>query len=231
MAPGDESCDHSPMRKGHRTRNQIVDRALALAGDVGLENVTLGVLAADIGLSKSGLFAHFKSKEALQLAVLNEAVERFTAIVVAPALAEPRGEPRFVALFEHYLGWIHFSVDRPVSSVTRRRKSEPSTGRCIFMALSQEYDDRPGDIRDAVARSQQDWRDVVARAARIAVEEKHFRADLDVEQVAFEIVGIAMTYQQAFKLLGDRKAERRARVAFDALLTRSRRRRMRHTTS
>jgi AcrR family transcriptional regulator len=200
------------MTKGLRTRHQIVDRALDLAGSVGLENVTLGNLASELELSKSGLFAHFKSKEALQLAVLTEAIERFIATVVRPALTEPRGEPRFVALFERYLAWIG-----------RATAPNVAAGRCIFMALSQEYDDRPGEIRDAVVRSQQDWRGAVARAARIAVEEKHFRADLDVDQVAFEVVGIAMTYQQSSKLLADPAAESRARAAFDALLARCRR--------
>lgn len=200
------------MNKGLRTRRQIVDRALALAGSVGLEHVTLGTLASELELSKSGLFAHFKSKEALQLAVLTEAIERFIDAVVRPALTAPRGEPRFVALFERYLAWIG-----------RAATPDGAAGRCIFMALSQEYDDRPGEIRDTLVRSQQDWRGAVARAARIAVDERHFRADLDVDQVAFEVVGIAMTYQQSSKLLADPAAESRARAAFDALLARSRR--------
>src|SRR5690348_14612111 len=89
--------------KGERTRQDIVDRALALAGEVGLEGVSIGVLAAATGLSKSGLFAHFKSKEALQLAVLQEAIDRFTKQVVLPALTKARGEPRVRALFDNYL--------------------------------------------------------------------------------------------------------------------------------
>src|SRR5437870_4325627 len=93
------------MSKGEQTRQQIVDRALALASQVGLENVTLGVLAAALELSKSGLFAHFRSKEALQLRVLQEAVDRFVVQVVTPALAKPRGAPRVRALFERYLRW------------------------------------------------------------------------------------------------------------------------------
>jgi AcrR family transcriptional regulator len=204
-----------------RTRRDIVDRALALAADVGLENVTLGVLATDLDLSKSGLFAHFKSKEALQLSVLAEAIERFTAVIVRPALAAPRGEPRVVALFENKLAWITAGggVSLPVAP-----DGELPRGRCIFMALSQEYDDRPGPVRDAVVQSQRDWRATLAHAARIAVDEGHFRADLDVEQFAFEFLGICMTYQQTHKLLADDRAEGFARAAFDALLARSRRR-------
>lgn len=226
------------MKKGQRTRREIVNRALALAGDVGLENVTLGALASDLELSKSGLFAHFKSKEALQLSVLAEAVERFTSDVVLPARSAPRGEPRVVALFERFLAWIRGaaaaagasdraptgdtsgSSDRAGASASSRRAS---ANRCIFMALSQEYDDRPGEIRDAIVSSQHDWRAVIAHSARLAVDEGHFRADLDVEQFAFELVGIAMAFQQTANLLADERAESRARAAFDALLARSRR--------
>jgi AcrR family transcriptional regulator len=205
------------MGKGQETRREIVDRALTVAGEVGLEHVTLGTLAADLDLSKSGLFAHFKSKEALQLAVLAEAVERFTVEVVRPTLAVPRGEPRLVALFERHLAWMR-------DEVAADPDSTPAAVRgCIFMALSQEYDDRPGELRDAVVRSQRDWRGVIAHTVRLAVNEGHFRPDLDVEQVAFEFVGIAMAFQQTAKLLGDPEAERRIRAAFDALLARCRR--------
>ena len=201
------------MNKGQRTRREIVDRALAHAGDLGLENVTLGVLAADLDLSKSGLFAHFKSKEALQIAVLEEAVERFKAVVVRPAFQAPRGEPRFRALFDHGLRWVD---DDRIAGPTGNR------GRCIFMVLSQEYDDRPGPMRDAVAASQRDWRVAIGRAAQMGVELGHFRKDLEVDQVAFEFLGIGMTYQQAKKLLADPAADARARTAFEALLSRMR---------
>jgi AcrR family transcriptional regulator len=194
--------------KGERTRQEIVERALALAGEVGLEGVSIGVLAAATGLSKSGLFAHFKSKEALQLAVLQEAIDRFTGQVVLPALTKARGEPRVKALFENYLGWIH--------------GREPK-GSCLFMALSQEYDDRPGPLRDLLVQSQRDWQATIARAARIAVQEGHFRPDLDCDQLAYELVGLGMAYQHLHKLLADPQAEGRARAAFAGLLARSRR--------
>src|SRR5215212_7792321 len=178
------------MRKGQKTRRDIVEGAFEMAGQVGLEHVTLGVLATELDLSKSGLFAHFESKEALQLAVLEEAVERFKVRVVGPALRAPRGEPRFRALFEAYLEWMTVGGGdgRGFDAADERR-----TGGCIFMALSQEYDDRPGKVRDAVVESQLAWRSFVAGAARLGMEEGHFRSDLDVEQVAFEFVGIGMT--------------------------------------
>jgi AcrR family transcriptional regulator len=195
------------MSKGEQTRQEIVERALALAGEVGLEGVSLGVLAAGMNLSKSGLFAHFRSKEALQVEVVQRAIDHFIQDVVAPALRQPRGEPRVRGLFDLHLAWIHGNGRR---------------GSCFFMALTHEYDDRPGPVRDVLVRSQRDWYDVIARAARTAVEEGHFRADLDLDQFAYEFVGIGMVFQQAAKLLDNPRAEERARAAFAALLDRSR---------
>ena len=217
------------MPRVKRTRRELVDRALALASVVGLESISLGVLATDVDLSKSGLYAHFRSKEALQLAVLTEAIDRFTAVVVAPALAAPRGEPRVTVLFERFLAWIRTGgtttggiTEGEIGAVVT--PTPPGTG-CIFMALSQEYDDRAGAIRDALVHSQRDWRETIARVVRGAMDEGHFRADLDAEQFAFELVGMAMTFQQSQKLLADERAGERVQVAFESLLARSRGRR------
>ena len=196
------------MTKGEDTRQQILSRAITLTSEVGLEGLSLGNLAAELKLSKSGLFAHFKSKEALQLEVLQAAIELFVRDVVRPAIAAPRGIPRVQALFNNYLSWA-------------RGSSKART--CIFMGLTQEYDDRPGPVRDALAKSQQDWHDTVARVAATGVDEGAFRADLDTRQFAFEFIGIGMIYQQSYKLLQDEKADRRAYAAFEALLARSRR--------
>ena len=209
------------MSKGLRTRREIVDRALAMALDVGLESVTLGTLATELELSKSGLFAHFRSKETLQLAVVAEASERFASVVVIPALSEPRGEPRVTALFERFLLWV-----KGVPAAEAGADGGPTQfggNRCIFMALSEEYDDRPGEIRDALVRAQRDWRATIERSARVAMDEGHFRADLDATQFAFEFMGVVMTFKHALKLLDDADAESRARVAFEGLLARSRR--------
>jgi AcrR family transcriptional regulator len=195
------------MSKGEQTRQEIVDRALAIATEVGLESLSLGALAASLDLSKSGLFAHFRSKEALQLDVVQRAIDNFIHEVIAPALRRPRGEPRVRALFDLNLAWIQ----------GRERR-----GTCFFMALTQEYDDRPGPIRDLLVQSQRDWYDILARAVRIAVEERHFLADVDADQLAFEVVGIGMAYQQASKLLENPRAEEQARHAFEALIARSR---------
>lgn len=196
------------MTKGEETRQAILERAFELAAVIGVNGVTIGRLAEETGLSKSGLFAHFKSKEALQLEVLRRAIDRFVAEVVMPALVKPRGEPRVTALFDRYLSWISGSERQ---------------GTCLFIALSQEYDDRPGPVRDLLVESQRDWHRAVARAARLAVAEGHFRADLDVEQFAYEVIGIGMAFQQFFKLLHHPRAKQRARTAFRALVDRSRR--------
>lgn len=194
------------MSKGEETRRRIVERGLALASSLGLEALTLGTLADDLKLSKSGLFAHFESKEAIQRAVLQEATERFVQLVIAPALSKPRGEPRVRALFENQLAWIRGGHQR---------------GGCIFMSSAVEYDDRPGAIQDQLLQSQRDWLDVLARAAHIAVQERQFHEGLDPEQFAHEAQSIALGFNYAYKLLRDPKALERSHAAFEALIARA----------
>jgi AcrR family transcriptional regulator len=190
-------------RKGDATREAIIRKALELAGEVGLEQISLGVLATSLDLSKSGLFAHFKSKEVLQLAVFEEAVERFSQRVIVPALAAPRGEPRVRALFTKKLDWTEDS----------------GFGKgCFFEALTHEFDDRPGPIRDRLIQAQRDLLGVVAKAVKLAVGERHFAASVDPEQFAFEVEGIWAAFQQSYKLFGDRDARARALRAFDRLV-------------
>ncbi len=192
------------MGKGEQTRREIVDRAMVLSTTLGLEALSLGTLAEDLKLSKSGLFAHFKSKETLQVAVVQEAIDRFTKHVVLPALSRARGEPRVRALMENWFDWV--GAERG----------------CFFMALAQEFDDRPGAVHDLLVASQKEWRATLAKAARLAVEEGHFRADLDPEQFAFEVKGIGLVYHEAFKLLADPKALPRAKAAFETVLAAAR---------
>ena len=144
------------MGKGEQTRGAILERGVALASVVGLEGLSIGELAAATGLSKSGLFAHFGSKEALQIQVLESAAARFVDMVFAPALKEPRGEPRLRALFENWLAW---------------EASDFLPGGCLFMATAAELDDRPGPVRDHLVRTLNDWLDTVANAVRLAVTE------------------------------------------------------------
>lgn len=191
------------LRKGEKTRGRIVDRALRLAGRDGLEGLTIGSLATALGLSKSGLFAHFGSKDGLQLEVLRAARERFLEVVVQPALEAPRGTPRLRAFFEHWLEWI----DDP-----------EMPGGCIFLASAIELDDRPGLQRDFLVQTQKDWFGTLAKAVRLSVEEKHFRNDVDGDQVAFELYGIILAYHFSRRLLRDRRARSRAMDAYQRLI-------------
>src|SRR5688572_24456302 len=178
---------------------------MTLASVNGLEGLTIGRLAEELTLSKSGLFAHFGSKEALQVAVIEEAARQFVQDVMVPALREPRGEPRVRAMFERWMAW----VDRP--------------GGCFFISASSELDDRPGPTRDALARTLKDWLDQLAHAARIAVEEGHFRADLDPSQFAFDTYSVMLGHQLFGKFLRDPSTPSRTRDAFEALLATARR--------
>lgn len=191
------------MSKGQATREAIVEEALAQAAEVGLEGLSLGVLAERLGLSKSGLFAHFKSKEALQRAVLEHAIDRFAQVVVVPALAKPRGRPRLTALFHNFLAW---------------KRGEWHRGGCVFAQISVEYDDRPGPIRELFVESQLEWRRTIATCVEKAIAEGHLRADVDPQQLTFEFQGIAMVYHESHKLLGQPDALARADRAFDQLL-------------
>jgi AcrR family transcriptional regulator len=193
------------MGKGQETKQAIVDQALELASTVGLDKVTIGALAGATGMSKSGLFAHFRSKEQLQLQVLEQARQRFVDIVIAPALKQPRGEARLRAIFER----------------TVKEWEEDLPGGCIFHAVSAELDDQSGPTRDYFVQTQRDHADTMRRAAEIAVEEGQFRKDLDLDQFVFELGSITAAYHHFGRLLGDPDAEQRARNMFEGLLARS----------
>ncbi|HEX4335628.1 MAG TPA: TetR/AcrR family transcriptional regulator [Polyangiaceae bacterium] len=199
--------DLAPSSKGSDTRQRILEQALALASTTGIEGLTLGVLASSLELSKSGLFAHFRSREALQVAVLEVATERFREHVVIPALRAPRGEPRLRALITKWVEW-------------GSAKFQP--GGCIFIAAAAELDDRPGPVRDVLVKAQRDWFATISQAARSAVEEKHFRADVDPDQFAFEVYGIALSYHHHSRLMHQPNAFARAQVAFERLVASSR---------
>ena len=189
------------MSKGQETKERILGEALDLASLVGIEGLTIGELARATEMSKSGLFAHFDSKEDLQIEVLETASALFIENVISPALREPRGEPRVRALFERWLAWE-----------TLR------TGGCPFMAASFELDDRPGRVRDALVATQQDWVDTLTTAIRIAIDEGHFRSDLDASELAFEVYGAFMAFHLYHRLLRDPMAHQRATEALERLL-------------
>ena len=194
------------MTKGEETRGAILDEALALASRVGFTGLTIGQLAEQTGMSKSGLFAHFRSKERLQLQTLAHARRRFIDTTVRPTLATPRGEKRLRELFERWLAW----------------ETETLPGGCIFVTGSIEFDDQPGAMHDALVADQRDWMDTIATVAETAVTEGDFRADVDPRQVAFEIQALILGFHHSTRLLDDDQALDRARTAFEAILEHAR---------
>ena len=191
------------MSKGEQTRAAIVTRSLDLASVVGLNGLSIGALADHTGMSKSGLFAHFGSKEALQLAVLEAAEARFVDMVVKPASQAPRGIARIREMFERGFAW---------------ERTWAGKGGCVFNASAPEFDDQPGPVRDRLVRAQRDWRETLVRVARGAVQTGEFRADLDCEQFAYEMKAINLGYIHSSRLMRDPKAEEHARAAFERLI-------------
>src|SRR4029079_12539542 len=192
------------MGKGELTRQAILERATALASRHGLEGVSIGHLAEELGLSKSGLFAHFGSKEVLQVEILRFAAERFVEHVVRPALAQPRGEPRVRAIFERWIAW------RTSHSVPGR--SLLAAGGSALVAAASELADRPGPARDELVRLQRDWLDSIAISFRSGITEGHFRADCDPEQFAYDLYAVALGLHHARRLLRNPAPNARARA-------------------
>jgi AcrR family transcriptional regulator len=192
------------VRKGESTRAVILNEALALATQVGLEGLSIGALADRIEMSKSGLFAHFGSKEDLQLLTLREAQRLFQERVLSPALREPRGLPRLRALFSNWLAAIQKNDDFP--------------GACLILAASAEYDDRPGAVRDLIVAGQRELRGAIAKAIRLAIDEGHLLPQTDPWQFSFELFGIVLAAHHDRRLLDDTRSSGRAQNAFERLI-------------
>ncbi len=188
------------MGKGDETRTAILEAASDAAAKGGLRGLTIGSLATATGLSKSGLFAHFRSKEALQIAVLGKARDDLVDQVMRPTLKAPRGEPRLQELFRRWMAWD----DQP--------------GGCLFTAASSELDDEPGPVRDELARGENDWFDSIAQIVRGGIREGHFQPDLDADQFAYEMQGIFLAYHHSHRLLSDKRARDRAAIAMQRLM-------------
>jgi AcrR family transcriptional regulator len=191
------------MGKGEDTRSTILDAALEQASAAGFESITIGSLAERTGLSKSGLFAHFGSREELQVAAVEAAAARFTEIVFLPALKAKRGLPRLRALFDNWLGWTG--------------RSGLAHG-CPLHAAAVEFDDRPGAVREAVIGHFKRLDQELVRAVKLAVDEGHLRGDLDAKQFVFEVQGIIHAYDISARLLRNSDAAVRARKSFDRLV-------------
>jgi AcrR family transcriptional regulator len=179
--------------KGAQTRAAILDRAVDLASAEGLEGLSVGRLAAELGMSKSGLFAHFGSKQELQLATVAAAAERFRVAVLEPALEAPEGAARLRAMGERYLDHLDLYA-----------------GGCFWGATSAEYDDRPGPVRDAIAATMDAWNGELARQAEIA-------GVAEPERYAFELGALMMGANARYRLSGDRRVLDYARRAIERL--------------
>src|SRR6266700_5758538 len=183
--------------KGARTRESVLRVAVDLASVEGLGGLTLGRLADELKMSKIGLFAHFGSKEDLQLATIEMARLVFTDHIVRPALALPEGFPRLWGLCDGWLGHVEAHVFK---------------GGCFFTAASLEFDSRTGPVRDAIAAAMKRWLSLLAHAVEGAQKAKHLKASIDAEQFAFEIYSLAMGANWALHLLDDKTALQKARV-------------------
>lgn len=187
----------SATAKGAATRSHILDRALEMVRIAGFDGLSIGGVAETAAMSKSGVFAHFGSREELQLAVLDAAAERFTREVFVPALRAPRGLARLRVIAAHWLVWLRVSQ-----------------GGCPMVGAAVEYDDRPGPVRERVVFYEERLRAELVRAVRMAIESGELRADTDAEQVAFELFAIALATHHDHRLLddanprGDRALER-----------------------
>lgn len=192
------------LHKGQQTKQAIIDAALGLAAEIGLEGLSIGALAEVTRMSKSGVFAHFGSREELQISVIREYYARFYDEVFAPAMDEARGLPRVRALFANWM---------------KRVAIELQSG-CIFISGAVEFDDRPGPVRDALASSVKTWLAAMYRAVVQAKQEGQLHEDADEEQMAFEIHGLILALHYEARFLQNPAAIGRAHTGFDNILKR-----------
>jgi AcrR family transcriptional regulator len=190
------------MRKGELTRAAILDVALELSSRDGLEGLTIGVLADRMNMSKSGVFAHFGSREDLQLEVVKLYHHRFEQEVFFPSVREPRGLPRLQSMFDRWLARVSVEI----------------ASGCIYISGAVEYDDRPGPIREELVKMVQDWQDALRRAARQAIEVGHLRPDADAEQLVYEMYGLILALHHDARFLRNAGAVERARRGFERLV-------------
>lgn len=200
-----QSIDRRRLR-GERTRQAILSHATRLASAEGLDAVSLQRLATDLGISKSGLFAHFGSKEELQLAAVEEAARVFTDEVLRPGVRPPAGLGRLWAMCNSYLSYLKRSV---------------FPGGCFFEAAVAEFDSRPGPVRDAVVAKRRYWGDSLARAVREAQAAGEVRPDIDAEQLAWELNCLLIGANGSFVVDGMNVVFQRARRAIRERLERA----------
>jgi AcrR family transcriptional regulator len=192
------------LHKGQQTKAAIIDAALGLATQIGLEGLSIGALAEVTRMSKSGVFAHFGSREELQISVIREYHARFEQDVFYPAMREPRGLPRLRAMFANWM----------------QRTSEEIHSGCIYISGAVEFDDRPGPVRDALASSVQTWHAAMLRAIAMAKEEGHIAASTGEEQMLFEIHGLILALHYEARFLKNPDSIAHANAGFENILQR-----------
>ena len=192
------------LQKGQQTKQAIVEAALDLSAQIGLEGLSIGVLAEVMRMSKSGVFAHFGSREELQISVIHEYFIRFEQEIFAPAMQQQRGLPRLKALFDNWM---------------KRVAVEIQSG-CIFISGAVEFDDRSGPVHDALASSVKTWLNAVLRAVLQAKESGHLLADADEHQIAFEVHGLILALHYEARFLKKPGSLDRANQGFANILLR-----------
>ena len=191
-----------PLQKGQQTKAAIVEAALGLATQIGLEGLSIGALAEVTQMSKSGVFAHFGSREELQISVVREYHRRFEEEVFYPAMQEARGLPRLRALFRNWMNRTSLEID----------------SGCLYISGAVEFDDRPGPVRDALMGSVRSWLDAMDRAVAQARQEGHLRAGIDEHQLAFEIHGLILALHYEARFLKNPSSLARVTAGFDNIL-------------
>ena len=191
-------------QKGQQTKAAIVDAALGLATQIGLEGLSIGALAEVMHMSKSGVFAHFGSREELQISVIREYHARFEEEVFFPALQEERGLPRLRALFNNWMNRTSVEID----------------SGCLYISGAVEFDDRPGPVRDALAGSVRTWLAAMHRAVVQAKEAGHLQGEADEHQMAFEIHGLILALHYDARFLKTPGSIERAKLGFTHILAR-----------
>lgn len=194
------------MTKGRQTKAAIADAALLLARRVGLEGLSIGAVAEAMRMSKSGVFAHFGSREELQIAVVAAYFTRFEQAVFQPALTEPRGLPRLERMFESWMEQV-VALDG---------------AGCLFISGAVDFDDRPGAVRDALVHALDTWLAAIRRAIAQAESAGHLRAGIDEQQLSFEIHALILALHFEARFMQWPDAPQRARRGFEALLSRHR---------
>ncbi len=193
-----ERTERSPQLKGQQTRSAILEAALGLASHVGLEGLSIGALAEMTGMSKSGVFAHFGSREELQISVIREYHAKFEEEVFYPAIKDERGMARLQALFRRWVKRVSVELD----------------SGCIYISGAVEFDDRPGPVRDALADMVRAWHRALERAIRLAIEVGHLKPDTDSTQILFELHGLILALHHDARFLRNPGALVRAQAGF-----------------